>query len=69
MSYLVQSHGMGTWKQRIIKKKNKGNQETGRSKGITASPLERSICRRNRSWKHPSYSLVMSRLTGEKRRK
>lgn len=69
MSYLTQSHGMGDWKKRVIEKKNKGKQETGRSKGITASPLERTICRRNRSWKNASYNLVMSRLTGEKRRK
>jgi hypothetical protein len=34
-----------------------------------AEPLFKTICRRNRSWKHPLYSFVMSKLTGEKRRK
>ena len=69
MGYLNQSTKMGTWKKRIISKLAKGRQETGRSKGIVAEPLFKTICRRNRSWKHPLYSFVMSKLTGEKRRK
>lgn len=59
---------MGSWKARKISKKTKGNQTTGRQKGIFCSALERTICRRNRSWKMAEYNLVMSRLTGEKRR-
>lgn len=69
MGYLIQSHGMGTWKTRKIAKKARGKSETGRSKGIVASPLERFMCRSNRSWKHPLYESIMSKLDGEKRRK
>jgi hypothetical protein len=58
---------MGNWKRRTISKKTKGSQSTGRSKGIISSPLERTLCRRNRSWKNPLYTRVMSKLTGEKR--
>lgn len=58
---------MGTWKVRAISKKTKGSQTTGRSKGIISTPLERSFCRRNRSYKNPLYNVVMSKLTGEKK--
>jgi hypothetical protein len=56
------SGGMGTWKARIIKKKNKGSQNTGKSKGIIASPLAKHMCRHNRSWKHPLYGVVMEKI-------
>lgn len=69
MSYSTQSTKMGTWKTRVIEKKAKGRQTTGREKGIVTTPLERTICRRNRSWKNSAYSLVMPKLNGEKRRK
>jgi len=70
MSYLVQSTGMGTWKKRVIAKKAKGKQESGRSKGLVSSSLERYICRSNRSWKHGEYDRIMTTvLTGEKRKK
>lgn len=59
---------MGQWKARVIKKANKGSRTTGKQKGIHASALERYMCRANRSWKHPEYQAVMSKLTGEKRR-
>lgn len=32
---------------------------TGKSKGIVATPLQRSYCARNRSYKRPDYSAVM----------
>lgn len=50
---------MGEWKRKIIKKKGKGNQTTGRQKGIVSSQLQRWMCRHNRSWRHPAYALVM----------
>ena len=50
---------VGTWKKRQIDKRNKGKQETGKSKGIVADPLVKTMCRRNRSWKHPRYSDIM----------
>lgn len=56
------SLGMGTWKKKIIEKKSKGRHETGRSKGIVASALEKYLCKRNRSWKHPLYGMVMAKI-------
>lgn len=50
---------MVTWKIKVIKKKGKGSQTTGRSKGITSSGLQRFMCRRNRSYKHPLYDTIM----------
>jgi len=50
---------MGTWKRRQIEKKNKGKQETGKSKGLCPDPLQRYLCRSNRSYKHPAYATVM----------
>lgn len=50
---------MGTWKSRIFSKRNKGKSEPGKGKGIHPSPLQRYMCRRNRSWKHPEYHTVM----------
>ena len=50
---------MVTWKVKPIKKKGKGSQTTGRSKGIVSSTLQRFMCRRNRSYKHPLYAEIM----------
>ena len=58
---------MGTWRLRKMKKGLRASRTTGKSKGIIATPLERTICRRNRSYKHPSYALIMSKMKGEKR--
>ena len=63
------TNGMGTWKTKSIGKKTKASRTTGRQKGITSSPLERTICRRNRSWKMKEYGLTMQKLNGEKRRR
>lgn len=57
---------MGRWK--IRKYGKKGNQTTGRAKGIKLSPLEKYMCRSNRSWKHPLYGEIMAKL-GMKRDK
>ena len=50
---------MITWKLKVIKKKGKGSQTTGRSKGIVSTTLRRFMCRRNRSYKHPLYQEIM----------
>lgn len=55
---------MGEWKSRKIEKGNKGSQTSGKSKGIITSPLQRTMCRRTRSWKHPRYAEVMNSLGG-----
>lgn len=50
---------MGTWKLRKLKKGQRASQSTGKSKGIVATVMQKFMCRRNRSWKHPLYSIVM----------
>jgi len=52
----------GAWKKNVIKKKGKGSQTTGRQKGIRPSALQKSMCRRNRSYKDPLYVPVMNSL-------
>jgi hypothetical protein len=59
---------MGNWKLRKIKKKGRGSQTTGRTKGIVASPLQKFMCRHGRSYKHPLYGDVMESL-GQRKRK
>ena len=58
---------MITWKIHQIKKQHKGSQTTGISKGIKSTPLQRYMCRSNRSYKHPLYSVIMGH--GEFQRK
>lgn len=53
---------MGQWKAKQIKKKGKGSQNTGKSKGLIASALQKFMCRRGRSYKHPNYGAVMATL-------
>jgi hypothetical protein len=50
---------MGAWKVRKLEKGRRASQDTGKSKGIVASPLQRYMCRANRSWKHAQYAFVM----------
>jgi hypothetical protein len=49
---------MGTWKQKVIKHKSKASREAGRNKGphCQSSPLQRSMAKRSRAYKHPEYS-------------
>lgn len=49
-------------------RKKPSSSTTGRIKGIVATPLQRSVCRRNRSWKRPDYAAVMDGL-GKKAKK
>lgn len=53
---------MGQWKARVLKKKGRGSQATGRSKGIVASPIQKYMCRRNRSYKLANYGAVMASI-------
>lgn len=57
---------MGQWKARTIKKKGKGSQTTGKQKGIVANTLQKYMCRRGRSYKHPLYGEVMASLGSRK---
>lgn len=53
---------MATWKTKLIRKKARGSQATGKSKGIVASPLAKFMCKHNRLWKHPRYAEVMAKI-------
>lgn len=53
---------MGTWKRRLILKKGRGSQTTGRQKGIRPTAIQKFMCRHNRSYKHPLYDVVMETL-------
>jgi len=53
---------MGTWRTSKIRKKSRGSQATGKSKGIVATALAKYICRRNRSYKHALYDEVFSKM-------
>lgn len=53
-----------------IRKPSAPSQTTGRQKGIIIPPLWRTLCRRNRSFKHEMYDYVLGfphgKLNGEK---
>lgn len=53
---------MGDWKKRKLMKGLRASHTTGKSKGIQASPIARTMCRRNRSYKHPEYAAIMATL-------
>lgn len=57
---------MGLWNQHRMKKEHHTAQQTKErgKKGPTcqSSALERFMCRKNRSWKHPRYQQVMEGL-------
>ena len=55
------------YKSNIRRKKNRGSQTTGKSKGIIARTIERYMCKHNRSWRHPYYEIVMYALTKKQR--
>jgi hypothetical protein len=59
---------MGQWRSKKIQKAGKGSQATGRSKGIVASALQKTMCRRNRSYKNPVYGMVMASLGARKQK-
>jgi hypothetical protein len=68
MGLIMKPHPtMSTWKSTTFGKKN-GSQTTGRSKGIRPSALQKSMCRRGRSYKHPLYGAVMASLGSRKQK-
>lgn len=67
MSYLTQSTKMGTWKQRILPKKSRGKQESGRSKGLIPPAWAKACAKQSRAYKnHPDYERWCSICTGDK---
>jgi hypothetical protein len=60
---------MGSWRKRKILKKGRGKSESGKSKGLVPDALAKYMCRRNRSYKHPLYDEVMSKLAIKKNKK
>ena len=57
---------MGEWKNKVIKKKGKGSQTTGKTKGINPSTLDRYMARAGRAYKHPGYAAWNAKYTGVK---
>lgn len=60
------TNGMGSWKKLKIAKQNRGSSATGRSKGMVPPTINRTICKRSRSYKLREFEAVMSKYTGEK---
>ncbi len=48
--------GMGTWKKRIIAKKARGKQESGRSKGLVPPAWARYCAKASRAYKTDMYA-------------
>ncbi len=58
---------MGTWKSRIIAKKSKGKQESGRSKGLVPPPWAKACAKNARAYKNnPMYSVWNALCDGGK---
>jgi hypothetical protein len=57
------------WCKKRDKRKGKKSQTPGKMKSLNcqATPLERYIARRNRSYKHPGYSTWCASHTGVKK--
>lgn len=59
--------GMGTWKTRVIAKKSRGKQETGRSKGLVPPTWAKACAKQARAYRtNPRYSEWCAKCTGEK---
>lgn len=58
---------MSNWRSNKMRKANKGSQTPGKAKGLVATPIQRYMCTRNRSWKHPRYEEVMASIGSRKR--
>lgn len=67
MSYLKQSHGMGTWKKRLISKKSRGSQESGRKKGLIPPTWAKACAKMSRAYKNnPRYDDWCAKCNGDK---
>lgn len=67
MGYILNQNG-GTghdWCRKKNAKKQRGSQTPGRAKGENchASGWEKSMCKRNRSWKHKGYKAWVENIT------
>lgn len=67
MRRLRNEHKIHPSARRIKKGTSKNNQTSGKSKGIRPSPLQKWMCRHNRSYKHPNYASVMATLGQRKK--
>lgn len=49
---------MGNFRAKILKKRRKGSQTPGKTKGVTckADAMDKYMAKRSRSYKHPLYS-------------
>jgi hypothetical protein len=59
---------MGVWRQRLNQKGVRASREPGKKKGILPSTLQRSYCKRARSYKWPKYEEIMSSLGSRKKK-
>jgi hypothetical protein len=67
MSYLKQSHGMGSWKSRKIQKGARASRESGRKKGLVPPSWARACARMARAYKNnPRYSDWNAKCDGGK---
>ena len=66
MSYLKQTTKMGTWKARKIQKGVRASNTPGNKKGLIPPAWARYICRNNRSYKSPRYSVWNALCDGGK---
>lgn len=48
--------------KQMYKSKEAPRSTTGKSKGIVATPTQKGMCRRNRSWKDKNYDAIMKSL-------
>ena len=56
------------WKKTKNEKRRQQSQTTGKQKGVhcQATPIERYMAKRNRSWKHQEYETWSESHTGKK---
>ncbi len=66
MGYLKQSTKMGTWKVRKLIKGTRASRTPGNKKGLVPPSWARYICRRNKGYKHPMYSIWNTMCDGGK---
>lgn len=60
-----QAHG-AAYKTRVRRKKTKFSRTRGKDKGIRPSPLDRTMAKRSRSYKHQDYQAWRKRYSGGK---
>jgi hypothetical protein len=67
VSYLKQSHGMGSWKTRLIAKKSRGSQESGRKKQLVPPAWAKACAKQARAYRqHPRYADWCAKCDGNK---